>query len=141
MCFSLNEQDSRRKAGSIGFPNFYIEARVVDQEDQEWESWFCGPGRDERVLAKRKGDVRNLKGRMAAHGRFGPPDEEGYFYVVGRKKEMFISGVKMSTRPKSKKSFAHFPEFVKPPSSVYHIKSGESAARLSFHSKPDKISR
>ena len=28
--FSLNQEDSRRKMGSIGFPNFYIEARVMD---------------------------------------------------------------------------------------------------------------
>ncbi len=28
--FSLPERDAERKAGSIGFPNFYIDARVVD---------------------------------------------------------------------------------------------------------------
>ena len=29
-CFSLPEEDAIRKAGSIGFPNFYVDVRVVD---------------------------------------------------------------------------------------------------------------
>jgi fatty-acyl-CoA synthase len=96
--FSLNEQDSRRKMGSIGFPNFYIEAKVVDDQGRE-------------VAANEVGELV-LKGPMAMSGYWKNPkateevfrdgwlktgdlvrkDEEGYFFVVGRKKEMFISG-------------------------------------------------
>jgi fatty-acyl-CoA synthase len=96
--FSLNEEDSHRKMGSIGFPNFYVEARVVD---------------DNRVPLK-AGEVGELilRGPMAMSGYWNQPeataavmrdgwlhtgdlvrcDDEGYFFVVGRKKEMFISG-------------------------------------------------
>lgn len=96
--FSLNQEDSRRKMGSIGFPNFYCETRVVDESGQDVKA----------------GDVGELilRGPMAMSGYWNNPeataqvlkdgwlhtgdlvrfDEEGYFYVVGRKKEMFISG-------------------------------------------------
>ena len=33
--FSLGEEDSIRKAGSIGFPNFYVDARIVDERGQD----------------------------------------------------------------------------------------------------------
>ena len=33
--FSLNEEDSLRKIGSIGLPNFYVEAKVVDDRGDE----------------------------------------------------------------------------------------------------------
>lgn len=96
--FSLSERDSRRKAGSIGFPNFYVEAKVVDSGNRE-------------VAANEIGELI-LRGPMCMTGYWGDPDatkatiqdgwlytgdlvrcdEEGYFFVVGRKKEMFISG-------------------------------------------------
>ena len=95
--FSLNQEDSRRKMGSIGFPNFYIEARVMDA------------GRE--LGAGEVGELE-LKGPVAMSGYWNNPqataecivdgwlrtgdlvrrDEEGYYYVVGRKKEMYISG-------------------------------------------------
>ena len=96
--FSLNEEDSQRKMGSIGFPNFYIEARVVD-------------GMNRELPADEVGELV-LRGPVAMSGYWGHTqatqdvmgdgwlhtgdlvrrDSEGYYYVVGRKKEMFISG-------------------------------------------------
>lgn len=96
--FSLNEEDSERKIGSIGFPNFYIHTRVVDDQGHP-----VGPNEVGELL---------LKGPMAMTGYWRHPeatsetlrhgwlhtgdlvrlDQEGYCYVVGRKKDMFISG-------------------------------------------------
>lgn len=96
--FSLNAEDSERKMGSIGFPNFYIEAEVVDDLGHE-------------VAANEIGELI-LKGPMCMRGYFNHPeataetirqgwlhtgdlvrrDSEGYFFVAGRKKDMFISG-------------------------------------------------
>ncbi len=96
--FSLNEEDAIRKIGSIGFPNFYIDARIVNDEGQE--------------LAADQVSELILKGPMCMSGYWNNPkatqetiidgwlhtgdlvrrDSEGYFYVVGRKKDMFKSG-------------------------------------------------
>ena len=31
-CFSLHQDDAKRKIGSIGFPNFYIAAKIIDDK-------------------------------------------------------------------------------------------------------------
>lgn len=96
--FSLNEEDAIRKIGSIGFPNFYTDARIVSDDGQE-------------LGANQVGELV-LKGPMCMSGYWNNPkatketiidgwlhtgdlvrkDDEGYFYVVGRKKDMFKSG-------------------------------------------------
>lgn len=97
--FALAAEDAVRKAGSIGRPNFFVEARVVDEANRP-----VGPGVVGELV---------LKGPSLCSGYFGDPqataglvdeqgffhtgdlvtyDEERYFFVVGRKKDMFISG-------------------------------------------------
>lgn len=96
--FSLNEEDAIRKIGSIGFPNFYVDTRIVDDG-----------GRD--LPAGEVGELL-LRGPMCMPGYWNNPDataatirdgwlhtgdlvrcdEEGFHYVVDRKKDMFISG-------------------------------------------------
>ncbi|MDT8324857.1 MAG: AMP-binding protein, partial [Bacteroidota bacterium] len=96
--FSLNEEDAERKIGSIGFPNFYIDTRVVDDAGRD-----CADGEVGELL---------LRGPVCTPGYWNNPaateaaftdgwlrtgdlvrrDREGYYYVVDRKKDMFISG-------------------------------------------------
>jgi len=97
--FALAPEDAIRKAGSIGRPNFYVDARIVDDEN--------------RPLGPRQIGELVLKGPSICSGYFGDPeataemldeegwfhtgdlayyDEEWYFYIVDRKKDMFISG-------------------------------------------------
>jgi fatty-acyl-CoA synthase len=96
--FSLNEADSRRKMGSIGFPNFYIEARVVDDSGAEvgaeevGELVLRGPTAMSGYWNNPKATAEILKNGWLHTGDLVRKDAEGYFYVVGRKKEMFISG-------------------------------------------------
>lgn len=97
--FALAPEDAIRKAGSIGRPNFYVDARIVDDDNN-----FLGPDEDGELV---------LKGPSYCSGYFGDPeasaavvdergyfhtgdiaryDPQGYFYIVDRKKDMFISG-------------------------------------------------
>ncbi len=97
--FALAPEDAIRKAGSIGRPNFFVDARVVDEHNRP-----LGPGaRGELVL----------KGPSYCSGYFADPeasaaavdaagwfhtgdvafyDDEWYFFIVDRIKDMFISG-------------------------------------------------
>jgi fatty-acyl-CoA synthase len=98
-CFSLPERDALRKIGSIGFPNFYVDARVVDEDGDD-----VSPNTTGELLMRgpvvTPGYWRNPDATDAAidddgwfhTGDLVTVDEEGYYYVVGRKHDMFISG-------------------------------------------------
>ena len=96
--FSLNASDSLRKMGSIGFPNFYIETRVVgtDGRDVEGEAvgelWLKGPASTPGYWENPAATDEAIKDGWFATGDLVRRDEEGFFYVAGRKKDMFISG-------------------------------------------------
>ncbi|UXR65487.1 long-chain fatty acid--CoA ligase [Bdellovibrio bacteriovorus] len=96
--FSLNEEDALRKIGSIGFPNFYIDAKVVDNDGSELgsnqvgELVLRGPMIMQGYWKNEKATQETIKDGWLHTGDLVRRDEEGYFYVVGRKKDMFISG-------------------------------------------------
>lgn len=96
--FSLNEEDALRKIGSIGFPNFYIEAKVVDMEGKELkdnevgELILRGPMCMQGYWHNEKATNEAIKEGWLYTGDLVRRDSEGYYYVVGRKKDMFISG-------------------------------------------------
>jgi fatty-acyl-CoA synthase len=97
--FALAPEDAIRKAGSIGRPNYFIDVRVVDE--------------DNNTLGANEVGELVIKGPSRCSGYFNNPDataaaidEDGWFhtgdlmyfdedycfYVVDRKKDMFISG-------------------------------------------------
>lgn len=97
--FALAPDDAARKAGSIGRPNFFIEAAVMDDAgtllppDMDGELVLRGPagssgyfGHDEATAASRDADGWFHTGDVARY------DAEGFFFIVDRKKDMFISG-------------------------------------------------
>lgn len=97
-CFSLPPEDAIRKAGTVGFPVMHCQARVVDGAGKDvprgevGELWLKGPhvcgGYWENPEATRDA----YRDGWWATGDLFSVDEDGYFRVVGRKKEMFISG-------------------------------------------------
>jgi fatty-acyl-CoA synthase len=102
-CFSLTEEDAFRKAGSVGWPNFYLRARVVDDGGNEvgahvdGELWLGGPmvtlGYFRNESATREAFAVDAAGeRWFKTGDLVRKDAEGYHFIVGRKKDMFISG-------------------------------------------------
>jgi len=96
--FSLNQEDSKRKIGSIGFPNFYISTRVVDDKGMDvaqgelGELILKGPVCMDGYWNNPKATAETIVDGWLHTGDIVRVDEEGYFYVVDRKKEMFISG-------------------------------------------------
>ena len=97
--FALPPEDAIRKAGSIGRPNFFIDVRVLDEDNRP-----LGPNQPGELV---------LKGPSGCSGYWNNPeasaavldedgwfhtgdiveyDDEWYFYVRDRKKDMFISG-------------------------------------------------
>jgi len=98
-CFVLHERDAVRKAGSVGFPTLHLDTRLVDADgrevgpDEVGELQLRGP----TVCAGYWGNAAatseaTREGGWFATGDLFRRDADGYHYVVGRLKEMFISG-------------------------------------------------
>ena len=95
---SLHHNDAERKIGSIGRPNFYVESRLVNEDGQEVRSGEIGefclggplvtPGYWNNPEATRDAIIDG----WFHTGDLMKQDEEGYLYVVDRRKSMFISG-------------------------------------------------
>jgi fatty-acyl-CoA synthase len=97
--FALAPEDAIRKAGSIGRPNFFVDARVVDDHNRP-----LGPDEVGELVLKGPSFCSgyfNMPGAMDdavdADGWFHTGDmarydAEWYFFIVDRKKDMFISG-------------------------------------------------
>ncbi|MCM2278180.1 MAG: long-chain fatty acid--CoA ligase [Oligoflexia bacterium] len=97
--FSLNEEDSIRKIGSIGFPNFYIDVKIVDNDGRELsgadeigELLLRGPACMAGYWNRPEATAATIQDGWLRTGDLVRRDAEGYFYVVGRKKDMYISG-------------------------------------------------
>jgi fatty-acyl-CoA synthase len=97
--FALVPDDAIRKAGSIGRPNFFIEARIVDDQNrplgpgQEGELVLRGPSYCSGYYADPDATAAAVDDQGYFHtGDIARFDDEGYFYIVDRKKDMFISG-------------------------------------------------
>ncbi|MFZ1993761.1 MAG: long-chain fatty acid--CoA ligase [Solirubrobacteraceae bacterium] len=95
---SFNHADRERKPGSIGTPIKNVEMRVVDDERNE-----VAPGEVGEIVIRGYNVMKGYWQRPDATaetiidgwlhtGDMGRVDEEGYFYVVDRKKELIIRG-------------------------------------------------
>ena len=97
-CFSLHQDDAIRKRGSIGFPNFYIDAKIVDDDGRELgdntpgELWLRSEVVTPGYWRKPKETAETITDGWFHTGDIVKRDDEGFHYVVDRKKNMYISG-------------------------------------------------
>ncbi len=96
--FSLHQDDAIRKKGSIGFSNFYLDVKIVDDNETELgtnevgELWLKSPAVMPGYWRNSEETAKSITDGWFHTGDMVMKDDEGYFYVVDRKKNMFISG-------------------------------------------------
>ncbi|MCB9565650.1 MAG: long-chain fatty acid--CoA ligase [Myxococcales bacterium] len=97
--FSMAPEDAESHAGSIGRPNYFIDAKIVDEANSPVAAGEVG----ELVLRSPvacSGYFENPAATAAAFdaggwfhtGDLARADADGFYYIVDRKKDMFISG-------------------------------------------------
>ncbi len=98
-CFSMSSEDAFRKAGSIGKPLMFTEARLMGpdgnevSQDQVGELWLRGPHVCSGYWNNSDATAASLDGEgWFRTGDLARCDDEGFFYIAGRSKDMFISG-------------------------------------------------
>ncbi|MGA7684918.1 MAG: AMP-binding protein [Terriglobales bacterium] len=118
-CFSMSEEDALRKAGSIGRPMMFTEAKLAGAmgdanfpEGKRNSQHEDSLHQENRMGGAEQGELC-LRGPHVSKGYWRDPaataavldengwfhtgdiarrDPEGFFYIVGRSKDMFISG-------------------------------------------------
>ncbi len=94
----LRGEDSIRKIGSIGTPIVNVEARIVDDDMNDvppgevGEIVYRGPLVMSGYWNKPEETAEAFRGGWFHSGDLVRADEDGYLYVVDRKKDMIISG-------------------------------------------------
>src|SRR6185295_8660864 len=101
---TYNHEHSHRP-GSVGTPIENVEVRVVDEQDREvpdgelGEIVIRGPNVMRGYLGRPEDTAWTLRGGWLHSGDIGRRDEDGYFYVVDRVKDMVnVAGFKVFPR-------------------------------------------
>ncbi|MBI3268505.1 MAG: AMP-binding protein [Planctomycetes bacterium] len=86
-CFRFPPGREREKAGAVGLPQVHTRVRIVDGELQVGGAHlFSGYWRNPAATAE------TLRDGWVATGDVAEVDADGFYRIVGRKKEMYISG-------------------------------------------------
>ena len=95
---SFNLPDRERKPGSIGTPVRGVQMRVVDQDDHEvpqgevGEIVIRGPNVMKGYWHRPEATAEAIRDGWFHTGDLARVDEDGYFFIVDRKKDLIIRG-------------------------------------------------
>ncbi len=95
---TLDPGEVLRKMASVGKPFTNVEIRLVDEEGRDvalgevGEILARGPNIMEGYFKDPEATAATLKGGWLYTGDLGKVDEEGFLYIVDRKKDMIITG-------------------------------------------------
>lgn len=97
--FSMGPEFAITKAGSIGRPNYFVEAQLVDENNRPvplgavGELVLRGPTMFSGYFNNPQATAEAIDEKGWFHtGDLARMDEDGFYYIVDRKKDMFISG-------------------------------------------------
>jgi fatty-acyl-CoA synthase len=97
--FLMDEANAAVKVGSVGKPQLLASVRLVDQDGRDvprgetGELWFSGLGITPGYFQRPEATAEALTDDgWLRSGDLGRQDEDGYYYIAGRLKDMFISG-------------------------------------------------
>lgn len=97
-CFSMTDEESAYKAGSVGKPIFHSQMRLVGADNRNvvtgetGELLIKGPHVSLGYWNNPKATREALVDGWFHTGDMARQDEQGFFYIVGRYKDMIISG-------------------------------------------------
>jgi len=95
---SFNHPDRERKPGSIGTPIRDVRMKVVDEQDAELpagevgEIVIQGPNVMKGYWQRPEATAEAMRGGWFHTGDMAKVDEDGYFFIVDRKKDLIIRG-------------------------------------------------
>jgi len=95
---SVNPLEGKKKIGSIGLPMQGTRMKVVDTQDRELpentagEILISGPMLMKGYWGKPEETAKELKNGWLYTGDIGYKDQEGYFFITERKKDLIIKG-------------------------------------------------
>jgi fatty-acyl-CoA synthase len=97
-CFTMTDDESVSRAGSVGRPIFHSRARLVGEDGrpvemgQTGELLLAGPHICSGYWGQPEATAQALRDGWFHTGDMAHQDEDGYFYIDGRFKDMIISG-------------------------------------------------
>jgi fatty-acyl-CoA synthase len=97
-CFSMTDEDSVPKTGSVGRPIFHSEMRLIDEQGNEaatghtGELLIKGPHVCAGYWNNPEATAKALADGWFYTGDTARKDEDGFYTIVGRAKDMIISG-------------------------------------------------
>jgi long-chain acyl-CoA synthetase len=95
---SFNHPDRERKPGSIGTPIRDVQMKVFDPDDNELpagevgEIVIRGPNVMKGYWQRPEATAETMRGGWFHSGDLARMDEDGYFFIVDRKKDLIIRG-------------------------------------------------
>nr|VFJ53880.1 MAG: fatty-acyl-CoA synthase [Candidatus Kentron sp. DK] len=97
-CFTMTDEDSVPKTGSVGRPIFHSHMRIIDGEGREvptgevGELLIAGPHVCSGYWNNPEATAEAIRDGWFHTGDMAWRDEDGFYYIVGRFKDMIISG-------------------------------------------------
>lgn len=97
-CFSMSDDDPEKKPGTVGRPIFHSEMKLVDENgrpvptNQTGELLIKGPHVTTGYWKNTAATAEALRDGWFYTGDMARQDEDGYFFIAGRFKDMIISG-------------------------------------------------
>lgn len=97
-CFTMTDEESVVRTGSVGKPIFHSQMHIVDENGREvaqgetGELVIYGPHVCSGYWRDPKATNKALQDGWFHTGDMARQDEDGYYYLIGRYKDMIISG-------------------------------------------------